>query len=126
MRTTMVDTRVVFDATIEGGEDAEALVSASSSHEASEVDGLVDVGGWVGVEHPSPRGTFGERPTAPWPQKAVSAEGIGIDGPTSPEAFRVQFASVDESADLHMGDSKRVGGLVDVELVHTDTAILIR
>ena len=70
----MVDTRVVFDALVQGREDSDAFVLASSSHEASEVDGLIDVDGRFGVEQALPRGSFGERPTSPGPQEAVSAE----------------------------------------------------
>ena len=43
-----------------------------------------------------------------------------------PEPFGIQFARVDESADLHMRDSESIGGLADVEKNHADAGDLIR
>jgi hypothetical protein len=122
----VADTRIVDDAGVEGGENADPFVAASSSYEACEVDGLIDVGWRFGLEHPLPRGSLRERSTSSGPQDAVAVEGVGVDGPAPPEAFRVQFASVDESAHLYVRDAKRIGGLVDTELGHAHTVEQIR
>jgi len=126
MGASMASARVIVHAAVEGGKDADALVLASSPHEASEVDGFIDVGRRFGVEYPLPRAAFGEWPSPSGPQEPVSTERLGVDDPASPETLGVQFASVDESADLYMGDSEPVGGLVDVGLGHADTVDLIR
>ncbi len=122
----MADTRVVADGAVEGREDSDPFVPASSSYEASEVDGFIDVGWRFGVEHPLPRGSFGQRSTPLRSQEAVSVQRLRVDGPASPEAFGDQFASADESAHLHMGNSERSGGLVDAELFHASIVELIR
>lgn len=66
--------RVVVDAAVEGGQDSDPLVAAASPHDASEVDGVIDVRWRLDVEHALPRGTFGEGATTPWTQEPVSAE----------------------------------------------------
>jgi hypothetical protein len=73
---------------------SDPFVPASSSHEASEVDGLIDVGWQFGVEDSLPRGSFGQWSTPLGPQEAVSVQRLRVDDPASPtrkEVVRIDF-----------------------------------